>query len=292
MKKKIKLGAGFPGGGFNASFQIGVALKCKEMGIKFDYINASSSGIWNAVMLAAKNGGAKQAAEFWRHIYPHHFFQPALREWLRDGRIDSFFSNKKIEEKLLAVADIYDQREDMEVEISILNLDSNSKGVEYVSSHSPDFREAVWAGTAIAPIYPAVFIKNRGHQYIDGGLGRNFMVQRCFEKGCDAVVLINIIETQKTQAETAKASGKIRDMKGVLWRTARLVIHRVFADSEGQATYDRSKVLKIFSPKGTYWSTLYASNWWFQQMMRAGYEEAERIFATTDFFSKLGYKTK
>lgn len=280
-----KLGLILPGGGFHGPFQAGVLKFFEEKGIKFDYIIASSIGTINASILGARNGSAELVCEFWRKSRWYHFFYLAWREWLKIGRVDSFCTSKKIEERLLKIADIYDQREDVDVEISMLNLDTGR--VEYVSNHAPDFKEALWAGTAMAPIYPAVFLQSRGHQYVDGGLGRNFMIPRCFEKGCDYVVLVNLIETQKTRAQPLKEFGTVRDLKSVFWRTATLVIKRVFADSAGQDKYDNEKVLKIFSPSGTYFSILFPSNWWFKRMIDAGYGEAERVFAASSFLSKL-----
>lgn len=84
---------------------------------------------------------------------------------------------------------------------------------------------------------------------------------------------------QKTRAQTTKNFGIERDLKGVFWRTATLVIKRVFADSEGQGKYDNEKVLKMFSPSGTYFSILFPSNWWFKRMIEVGYREAEAVFA-------------
>jgi len=280
-----KLGLILPGGGFHGPFQAGVLKFFEEKGIKFDYIVASSIGTVPAAILGAKNGGAEAVCEFWRQSRFYHFFHLAWREWLKNRRIDSICSSKKLEERILRVADIYDQRDDVEVEISILNLDTGR--VEYVSNHDPDFREAIWAGTAIAPLYPASFLKNRKSQYIDGGLGRNFMIPRCFEKGCDLVILVNLIETQKTRAQPQKEFGTERNLASVFWRTATLVIKRVFADSAGQAKYDDEKVLKIFSPSGTYFSILIPSNWWFKRMIKVGYEEAERVFKDSSFLSDI-----
>ena len=115
----------------------------------------------------------------------------------------------------------------------------------------------------------------------------NVMMPRCFEDGCDNVVLINLIETQKTRAKTEEQKGTARGLRSVFWRTATLVIKRVFADSSGQAQYDNDKVLKMFSPKGTYFSTLFPSNWWFKQLIQAGYEEAERVFKASSFLSRV-----
>lgn len=287
MFRGKKIGFVFPGGAAHGAGQAGAMKYFQEIGLEPDYVVASSVGVLNAAILGAKDGGAVQMCEFWRNLHIWHWLYPAWREWLRNRRIDSFFTPRKIEEQLLAVANIYDQREDMEVEISILNLDTHR--IEYVSNRSPDFRQAIWAGTAIAPFYPAVFMESRGHQYIDGGLGRNFMVQRCFEKSCDAVVLINLIETQKTRIKTQTKSGKVRNMPEVLWDTTKMVIYRVFADSEGRDKYDNSRVLKIFLPKGAYWSTLHLNNRWFRELIKAGYEETARVLAASDFFSKLDY---
>lgn len=283
-----KIGVVLPGGAAHGAGQAGAILSLQEAGIKPDIVIASSSGIYNAAIWGARDGGAMQMCEFWRNLHARHFFPLAWREWLRNGRVDSLFTPKKIEEHLLAVANIYDQREDMEVEISVLNLDTRK--VEHISNRSPDFRQAIWAGTAIAPFYPAVYMKDEhghSHQYIDAGLGRNFMVQRCFEKGCDAVVLVNVVETQKTRVKTQITPGKIRNMIEVLWDTTTMVIHRVFADSEGRDKYDGSRVFKIYLPKGVYWSTLRLNNWWFRVLIKAGYEETARVLATTDFFRKL-----
>lgn len=280
-----KLGLILPGGGFHGPFQAGVLKFFEEKGIKFDYVVASSIGTVNAAILGAKNGGAEAMCEFWRQSRFYHFFYPAIRDWIKNIRIDSFCSSKKLEERILRVADIYDQRADIDVEISILSLDTGK--VEYVSNHDPDFREALWAGTAIAPLYPASFLRGRGSQYIDGGLGRNFMIQRCFENGCDSVVLVNLIETQKTRAQPLTEFGTERNLAGVFWRTATLVIKRVFADSAGQFKYDNEKVLKIFSPSGTYFSILVPSNWWFKRMIKVGYEEAERVFNASSFLSNM-----
>jgi len=285
MTKGKKVGLILPGGGFHGPFQAGVLKFFEEKNIKFDYVVASSIGIINAAILGAKNGNAGRLCDFWQNAYWHHFFYPAWREWLKNRRVDSFCTNKRLEEQILRVADIYNQREDLDVEISIMNLDSGR--VEYVSNHAPDFKETLWAGTAIAPFYPAVFLKSRGSQYIDGGLGRNFMIQRCFEIGCDQVVLVNLIETQKTRAQTIKEFGEVRDLKGVFWRTATLVIKRVFADSAGQDKYDNEKVLKIFSPSGTYFSMLVPSNLWFRRMIDVGYEEARRVYAASSFLSRI-----
>ncbi|PIR66973.1 MAG: hypothetical protein COU51_00980 [Parcubacteria group bacterium CG10_big_fil_rev_8_21_14_0_10_36_14] len=276
MPKNKKIGLILPGGGFHGPFQAGVLKFFEERGIRFDYIVASSIGTINASILGAKDGDAEKLCKFWENVKPHHFFYLAWKEWLKTGHINSIFSPKKLEEQILKIADIYNQRENMDIELSLLNLDTGR--VEYVSSHDPDFKNALWASTAIAPFYPAMFLESRGSQYIDGGLGRNFMIQRCFEKGCDSVVLINLIETQKTRAKPQKEFGKRRSLEAVFWRTATLVIKRVFADSAGQDKYDNEKVLKIFSPKGTYFSILLPSNRWFRQMIETGYEEAERVF--------------
>lgn len=280
-----KLGLVLPGGGFNGAVQAGALKSAEERGITFDHVYASSIGCANAAVLGAKDGSAEKMCELWRNVDGRHFFPLAWKEWLKHRRIDSICTNKKIEEQLLAVANIYNQRPDIDIDISLLNLDTGH--VEYVSNHAPDFREALWAGMAIAPIYPAVFLESRGHQYIDGGLGRNFMIQECFKNGCDHVVVINLIETQKTRAQMTKEFGTVRDMKGVFWRTATLVIKRVFADSAGQDKYDDDRVTKIFSPRGTYFSTLFPSNWWFRRMIEAGYEEAERVFSASSFLQKI-----
>ncbi len=285
MVKGKKLGLVLPGGGFHGPFQAGVLKFFEEKGIAFDYIIASSIGTVNAAILGAKDGSAEKICEFWKSAGCRHFFPLAWKEWLKNRRIDSIFTGRKIEERLLQVADIYDQRDDVDIEISLLNLDSGL--VEYVSNHAPDFKQALWAGTGLAPIYPAVFLKSRGSQYVDGGLGRNFMIPRCFDNGCDYVVLINLIETQKTRAKPMEDFGKARNLRSVFWRTATLVIKRVFADSAGQARYDDEKVLKIFSPSGTYFSTLFPANWWFRRMIRAGYEEAERVFAASLFLKNM-----
>ncbi len=287
MIKGKKLGLILPGGGFHGPFQAGVIKFFEEQGIKFDYIVASSIGCVNAAILGARNGNAERLCNFWRNINFYHFFYPAWKEWLKTRRIDSLCATKKIEERLLAAANVYNQRGDMKVEISLLNLDSGR--IEYASNRDPDFKEVLRAGVAMAPIYPAVFLKNRGHQYIDGGLGRNFMIQRCFENECDHIVLINLIETQKTRAQLTKKSGTERNLKGVFWRTATLVIKRVFADSAGQDKYDNESVTKIFSPSGTYFSILFPSNWWFRKMIKAGYKEAEKVFADSTFFQKLKF---
>ena len=113
------------------------------------------------------------------------------------------------------------------------------------------------------------------------------MIPRCFDNGCDYVVLMNLIETQNTRAETLKKFGTVRNLKNVFWRTATLVIKRVFADSAGQAKYDDEKVLKIFSPRGNYFSVLLPSNWWFRQLIDVGYEEAKRVFADSEFLKKI-----
>lgn len=285
MAKGEKLGLVLPGGGFHGPFQAGVLKFFEEKGIKFDYIVASSIGTLNAAILGAKNGNAERVCEFWRKSKWHHFFCPAWREWFRHGRVDSIYTTQKIEERLLGVADIYDQRPDVNIEISLLNLDTGR--VEYVSNHDSDFREALWAGVGLAPIYRAIFLDGRGSQYVDGGLGRNFMIPRCFENGCDYVVVINLIETQKTRAEVLKEFGAVRSLSNVFWRTATLVIKRVFADSSGQDKYDNEKVLKMFSPSGTYFSILIPSNWWFRRMIEVGYREAERVFAASSFLSKV-----
>jgi len=284
VKKNEKVGFILPGGGFHGAVQAGTLKSSKERGIKIDYIVASSVGIINAVIFGAKDGGAEKVCEFWRNLRGYHFFYPAWKEWLRTGRIDSICSRQKLEEQMLKAANIYEQREDIVVEISILNLDTGR--VEYVSNHDPDFKEAIWAGMAIAPFYPAVYLPRRGSQYIDGGLGRNFMIQRCFEKECDRVVLVNLIETQKTRAQKTEQAGKKRNLREVLWRTATLVIKRVFADSAGHDKYDNDKVIKIFSPKGTYFSILFPSNRWFRQMIETGYEEAERVFSASSLLSE------
>lgn len=276
MEKGKKLGLVLPGGGFHGPFQAGVLKFFEEKGIKFDYVIASSIGCVNAAILGARDGNAEKICEFWRKSRPSDFFFPAWKEWLKNSRIDSICTTKKIEERMLNVADIYDQRADIDMDISLLSLDTGR--VEYVSSHAPDFKEALWAGTAIAPIYPAVFLPQRRQQYVDGGLGRNFMIPRCFENGCDYVILINLIETQKTRAQPLKDFGAVRNLSSVFWRTATLVIKRVFADSSGQDRYDNEKVLKMFSPSGTYFSILIPSNWWFKKMIDVGYEEAERVF--------------
>ena len=285
MTKTKKLGLVLPGGGFHGPFQAGVLKFFEERGIKFDYIVASSIGTINASILGARDGNAERICEFWRRSRSYDFFYPAWREWLKHRRINSICTSRKIEERLLEVADIYNQREDTDVEISILNLDTGR--VEYVSNHDPDFREALWASTAIAPLYPAVFLKNRNSQYVDGGLGRNFMILRCFENGCDYIVVINLIETQKTRAQPAKEFGTERDLKSVFWRTATLVIKRVFADSAGQDKYDDEKILRIFSPSGTYFSILIPSNRWFKRMIEVGYGEAKIVFAASSFLSKV-----
>lgn len=280
-----KIGLILPGGGFHGPFQAGVLKFFEEKGIKFDYVIASSIGTINAALLGARNGGAEKICDFWERAGCRHFFPLAWREWLKNRRIDSIFSNKKIEERMLKFANIYDQREDVETEISLLNLDNGR--VEYVSNHAPDFREALWAATGLSPVYPAVFLPDRGSQYVDGGLGRNFMIPRCFEKGCDYVVLINLIETQKTRAKPLEELGSTRTLTRVFWRTATLVIKRVFADSAGQARYDNDKVLKIFSPSGTYFSMLFPANWWFRRMIKVGYEEAQRVFAASAILSAV-----
>ena len=280
-----KLGLVLPGGASHGPFQAGVLKFFEEKGIKFDYVVASSVGLFNAAILGAKDGGAEAMCEFWRHSRFYHFLYPAWMDWVKKRRIDSIFSSKKLEEQILRVANIYDQRPDVEIEISIMSLDTGK--VEYVSNHDPDFREALWAGTAIAPIYPAVFLPGRGAQYVDGGLGRNFMIQRCFEKGYDYVVVVNLIETQKTRAQPLTEFGTERNLAGVFWRTATLVIKRVFADSSGQFKYDNEKVLKIFSPEGTYFSILIPSNWWFRRLIKVGYEEAERVFDASLFLSNM-----
>ena len=280
-----KLGLILPGGGFHGPFQAGVLKFFEEKGIKFDYIIASSIGTLNAAILGARDGNAEKICEFWRHAGCRHFFPLAWKDWLRNRRLDSIFTLKKIEERILKLADIYRQRDDVDIEISLLNLDSGQ--VEYVSNHAPDFKEALRAATGLSPIYPAVFLPSRGAQYVDGGLGRNFMIPRCFDKGCDYVVLINLIETQKTRAKIREDLGNTRTLRRVFWRTATLVIKRVFADSAGQAKYDNEKVLKIFSPSGTYFSILIPSNWWFKRMIKVGYEEAERVFKSSPFLSNI-----
>lgn len=287
MKRK-KIGWVFGGGASHGPFQPGVLKSAEQRGIKVDYIVASSIGCINAAIFGAKNGGVEKMHEFWRNVKWHHIFYPAWRDWLRNGRVDSFCTTKKLEEQMLKVANIYDQRDDIDIDISLLNLDTGR--VEYVSNHDPDFKKALWASTAMAPLYPAIFLENHGSQYVDGGLGRNFMIQRCFEVGCDGVIVLNLIETQKTRAETLEARGTERNLRNVFWRTATLVIKRVFADSAGQARYNDDKVLHLFSPAGTYFSILLPSNRWFRKLLDVGYEEAERVFANSEFFSKLTTK--
>jgi predicted acylesterase/phospholipase RssA len=280
-----KLGLILPGGGFHGPFQAGVLKFFEERNVKYDYIVASSIGIINASILGAKGGNAGCLCDFWRNVRGRHFFHPAWKEWIKNRRIDSLCTHKALEKQILKIVDIYDQRTDLDVEISILNLDSGR--VEYISNHAPDFKDALWAGTAIAPIWPAVFLPGRGSQYVDGGLGRNFMIQRCFAVGCEEVVLINLIETQKTRAKVIESYGEERGLRGVFWRTATLVIKRVFADSAGQDKYDNEKVLKIFSPSGTYFSTLFPSSRWFKKMIDVGYAEARRVFAASSFLSRI-----
>jgi len=110
-------------------------------------------------------------------------------------------------------------------------------------------------------------------------------MQRCIEVGCEKVVVINLIETKKTRVDENESQGMEMPVHKVFWRTATLVIKRVFADSAGTREIDESKILKIFSPSGTYFSMLAPSNLWFRKMIRAGYEEAQRVFAASSFLS-------
>lgn len=285
MTKRKKIGWVWPGAAFNGPFQAGVAKFFEEKGFTFDFNIASSVGILNTCILNAKNGSAEKLCQFWRTAYFWHFFYPAWKDWLKNRRYDSLCSKELLEKKIkkLVGDDYWRPKDGRIIEVSVLNLDTGR--VEYISSDDPEFPQAIWAGVGFPPFAPAVYLPSRGHQYIDGGLGRNYMIQRCFEKGCDRVIVVNIVESKKTAADSKplKRSARIRSGEEVFWRTTRLVIKRVFADSSGGEKTDESKVFHIYPPGSSYFSTLCPSNLWFRRMIRVGYREAEKIYLTSQF---------
>ncbi len=236
----------------------------------------------NTCVLNARGGSAEKLREFWKTTYFWHFFYPAWKEWLKNRRYDSLCSKELIEKKIkkLAGDDYWRPKDGRIIEVSVLNLDDGR--VEYVPSDDSEFPQAIWAGVGFPPLAPAVYLSNRGHQYVDGGLGRNHMIQRCFERGCDRIIVVNIVESKKTAAgsKSQEKSVRIRDGKEVFWRTTRMVIKRVFADSSGGEKVDESKVFHIYPSGSSYASILTPSNLWFRHMIKVGYREAERFFVT------------
>ncbi len=278
MLKDKKIGWVWPGGGFNGPFQAGVAKFFEERGFTFEFNVASSIGVLNSVILNAKDGGATKLCRFWENAYCWHFFYPAWEDWFKKREYNSLLSHKLLEKHILKLADIYSHKKDRITEVSILNLDD--KRVEYVPSDDPEFSQVIWAGLGFPPFAPAVYLPSRGHQYVDGGLGRNYHIQRCFENGCDFVIVANIVESKKTAANTEeqKKTSDLRTGKEVFWRTANVVIKRVFADSSGGEKVDPSKVLHIYPSGSSYFSIMVCSNIWFRHMVNVGYREAQKVY--------------
>ena len=280
MIDKKKIGWVWPGAAFNGPFQAGVAKFFEEKGFTFNFNVASSVGILNACILNARGGGAEKLCQFWRTAYFWHFFNPAWKDWLKNRRYDSLCSRELLEKKIekLVGDDYWRPKEGRVIEVSVLNLDSGR--VEYISSDDAEFFSAIWAGVGFPPFAPAVYLPKRGHQYVDGGLGRNYMIQRCFERGCERVIVVNIVESKKAAMESKVEDSKtrLRDGKEVFLRTTRLVIKRVFADSSGGEKIDESKVFQIYPVGSSYLSILLPSNLWFRHMIRVGYSEAKKVY--------------
>ncbi len=216
-----KVGWIFDGGGFLCAYGVGMAKACWEKGIKPDYIQCVSGGVFSAAKII-ESQDIKELEKIWLEVEDHGpnaiFNKRGML--LRLGK-NSLFSNHGIWQllKRLDMEKIAGSPTELEV---ILSNESKDNQTEFFSNQKlkpedyEDFKKALCATTALMGFLPPVKIKN---QIFSDGL--HIDVRRALQKGCDTVFIFSNIRTSALAGDPESTSWYWR-----LRNCLRIVINR------------------------------------------------------------------
>ena len=184
----MKTGVIDVGGGLRGAYGAGVFDFCMDLGIRFDYCIGVSAGSANIISFLAGQKGRNHT------FYTEFSFRKeymSLHNYLKDhnyvdleyifGELSNSDGEFPLDYQAAAAADI---------PFRIVATDAMSGKAHYfdMSDMDQDDYDAIKASSCVPAVNRPFFVN--GIPYYDGGISDPIPVLKCFEEGCDRIVLV------------------------------------------------------------------------------------------------------
>lgn len=181
----MKIGLVLEGGGMRGLYTAGVMDIMLDHGFEPDVVCGTSAGVTFGVNLLSKQRGRVLRYNK-RFVGDRRYI--SLHSWLTTGNmINKDFAYGLLPREL----DPFDDEAFMESKAAfyatITNMETGE--AEYVRLHSTWDQMDVIRASASLPIVSRP-VEWNGQKYLDGGLADNIPLDKCFELGCDKVIIV------------------------------------------------------------------------------------------------------
>lgn len=180
-----QVGLVLEGGGMRGLYTAGVIDVMLEHGFQPNIITATSAGTTFGVNLLSKQKGRVLRYNK-RFIGNRNYI--SLRSWLKTGNVvNTEFAYHLLPDKLDPFDNETFKQQDTHFYATITNMRTGK--AEYVRIDDCNKQIDLIRASAALPILSQPVLWN-GEEYLDGGLADNIPLDKCFELGCNKIILV------------------------------------------------------------------------------------------------------